>query len=214
MKKIIIIILISIHSAIIYGQNINKFSIGMDANYLYHYLDRDTRNNFNYGFSLLMSEKIAKIKVSFGLNFSTLNYYYKVKPNDNSALFLIKNEYKVQYLNFPLLIFFNNNQERQKNLNPFVGVIANKAINYDRISYSLNTKPEYSKNINIHQHLGFTFRFGANVSHPISHNILLNAALFTDFKFVSNSVYSSNDFEKLPDSGITIGFNIGFAYSL
>lgn len=203
-----------IYSAASYGQEENKFSIGLDANYLHHYLDRDTKNNFNYGFSFLMSEKIAKIKISFGLNFSTLNYNYIVKPSDNAALYLRKEEYKVQYLNFPLLVFFNINSIRLTNINPFVGIIGNKVINYDVVSYYLNTPPVYKNDIDIIQNIGFTFRAGANVSKTINKHFTLNTALFSDCKFVKNGVSSSHGSENIPDPGISIGFKIGFDYNL
>jgi len=214
MKKCILGILMIVYSLASYGQEENKFSIGMDANYLYHHLDKDMNNNFNYGFSLLMSENIARIKVSFGLNYSTFNTYYTAKPTNNSASYLEKEEYEVQYLNFPLLVYFRNNSEKLSNVNPYIGIIVSKAINYDMVSYYLNTPPVYNNDIYMHQTLGFTFRIGVNVSKPICQHIVLNTAIFSDFKLVTNSVSRSHGFGELPDSGITFGLKIGVDYCL
>lgn len=206
MKKYFMIILMIIYSTVSRGQEENKYSIGLDANYLYHNIGGDTGNNFNYGFSLLLAEKIAKIKVGIGINFSTLNY----TDNPNYAN---KLEYKIKYLNFPLLVFFNNNSIKSTKISPYVGIIVNKVIRYDQVSYHPNTAPTYQKDINLPRKLGFTFRAGVNVSKTISRNVVLNIAPFADFKFVTNG-YHSSAYDELPDSGLTFGFKVGFDYNL
>lgn len=195
-----------------HAQEENKYSIWIDANYLFHYIERDTRNNFNYGFSLLMTEKIAKIKVGIGINYSTLNYNYTVKPMDYEAFYLKKREYKVQYLNFPLLVFFNINSGKLMNVDPYVGIIANKVINNEVVKYYIDTPPFREEDIARTRNLGFTFRVGVNVSKTISEHIILNVAPFADFKFVTNGLHTA--YYELPDSRVSIGFKIGFEYLL
>ena len=108
MKKHILIILLIIYSATSYGQNENNYSIGIDANYLHHNLSENMERDLNYGFNLLLSQKVAKIKVSIGMGYSTYNVNWKPDIVDVFSDNRYKEEYKVKYLNFPILLFFNN----------------------------------------------------------------------------------------------------------
>lgn len=209
MRKFILCLLLIIYSSATYCQEENKFALGLDADYLYPYVSKTAHNKFNHGFSLLMSKNIVKIIVSSGINYSTLNYYYT-----SEASYSNRKEYKVRYLNFPLLVYFNYNSQKALNINPFVGIIANKIIYCNSVTYNSNKIPVNDKSTVIPKNLGWTFRVGLNFSKSISKQIFLNVAPFFDFKFVQNVNSYTSSYYDIPDSRAAIGLKLGFDYNL
>lgn len=188
------------------SQEGNRYTIGLDANYFFTIRPKGIgmKDNFNYGFSLLMTERIDKLRIGFGINFSTFNY----TRDQNYAYKVV---HKVKYLNFPLLIFFNNNSIKLVKISPYAGIIVNKVIRYDQVIYNPDTVTSYKNVEQIPINLGFICRAGVYVSKPIGKHFMLNAAPFADLKFVANGYYSSG-YDELPDSFLTFGFRLGFDY--
>ncbi|OQC44404.1 MAG: hypothetical protein BWX59_01934 [Bacteroidetes bacterium ADurb.Bin028] len=96
MRKTIFCILLLFLTIKTYSQNKNICSIETDANYYYYFIGDHKANNFNYGFSLLISHYIRNLKLSTGINYST-KYY----DSAGSAFYSTeKHKHYLQYLNF------------------------------------------------------------------------------------------------------------------
>ena len=212
MKKIFIFIILTICVFKMYGQKENYFSIEGDVNYYYHFISKYTKNNFNYGFSVTLWQHIKKIKIGIGTNYSTKNYYYKVSP-DISNSFANKREYKLKYLNFPFLLDVNIlNPNNRLYINILSGIILNKVIDYDKITYYTNKQPLYEKETDAEMKLGLSLRLGSAVSYKINKNISFSATPFADFKLILNSISQQPDYSDLPDNRFSVGLKIGVEY--
>ena len=209
MRKFILGLLQIFLSSASYSQEENNFSIGLGVDYLYPYISKTAHNKFNHGFSFLLSKNIAKIIVCSGINYSTLNYYFILGPS-----YLNRKEYKVKYLNFPLLVFINFNSQKALNINPFVGFIANKTIYYNSVTYNLNKMPVNDNSTLIPKNLGLTFRVGLNFSKSITKQIFLNGGPFLDLKFIQNVNDYTSSYYDIPDSRAAIGLKLGVEYNL
>ncbi len=212
MKKIIIFLIFTIYASNIFGQKENNFSIEGDVNYYYHNISKNTKNNFNYGFSILLSKYINRLKVGFGTNFATKNYFYEISPNISNS-FANKREYKLKYLNFPFLLDINVlNSKNRIHINVLSGLILNKVIDYDIATYYTNKQPLYENKTDIEMKLGLSLRLGTNISFKINNNIRLNVGTFADYKLILNSISQRPDYSNLPDNRFSVGLKTGIEY--
>jgi hypothetical protein len=194
------------------GQKENYLSIEGDVNYYHHFISRDTKNNFNYGFSLTLWQHIKKIKVGIGTNYSTKNYYYNVSPNISSS-FANKREYKLKYLNFPFLLDVNIlNPNNRLYIDILSGIIFNKVIDYDIVTYYTNKQPLHENVTDAEMQLGLSIRLGSAVSYIINKNISFSTTPFADFKLILNSINQRPDYSELPDNRFSVGLKIGVEY--
>ena len=193
-----------IYSTASRGQEESKYTLGLDVNILNYNLEGIYKNDINYGYSLLLMERIEKIKVGIGINYSTINY------SENVA-YVGKIERNLGYLNFPLLIYFNNHPEKKIDINPYIGLIANRLIKYEEVFTNPGEITTHRNRNDISARLGFSFRVGVNFARPIGKHFVLNAAPYADLKFVQSSVFVPKT-DELPDYGYAIGFKLGLDF--
>lgn len=208
----ILIILLVISSAACFGQDENKYSIGADANY-HHYFTSENIGDPSYGVNIFLSQNIARTKVSAGIGYSTYNAHWNPDIVDGFSDYLYKEEYKAQYLNIPILFYFNNRLDRKFNFSPYIGMIFNTAINYERIRYFTDKLPENISGIEAVRNTGLTLRIGTNVAKAINHNVVLSTAFFIDYKAQANNFMHDGKFEQ-PEGRLTLGLKIGMDYLL
>ena len=139
-KVLLLIVLFGTLFIDLFGQQKENFSIETDVNYYYYYISHNTRNSFNFGYSLLGSYKFNKYKVSSGVNFSTQDSYYNVIP-DESSNFLEKRNYNLKYINFPFLMSYMISSSLKYKTDLLGGVVFNRVIKYDIASYYSNKDP-------------------------------------------------------------------------
>ncbi len=97
-------------------------------------------------------------------------------------------------------------------INILSGIILNKVIDYDKITYSTNKQPLYEKETDAEMKLGLSLRLGSAVSYKINKNISFSATPFADFKLILNSISQRPDYSDLPDNRFSVGLKIGVEY--
>ncbi len=210
MKKIILFIILIICVSKIYGQKKNYFSIEGDANYYYYFIGENNSNNFNYGFSIIISEYINKLKVSSGINYAIMSF-----DTQGDIFYSIKNrEYKIVYLNFPIIGNFEIISQNTFVSSILIGVIFNHILDYNIKTYYLNGETLTENNIKENQKLGVTLTFGTTFSKSIGNKYTLNFSPFINYKLVSDHDSQRPSYRNLPNDKISLGFKIGIEYFL
>ncbi len=208
MKKIILFTILFICVFQIYGQKKNYLSIEGDANYYYYFIGENNTNNFNYGFSIIISEYINKLKVSSGINYSIKSYdsqgdqFYSIK----------KREYKLGYLNFPIIGNFEIISKKTFTSSILIGLVFDKIIDYNIRSYYLNGKTVTEDNLKGNQKLGVSLIFGATFSKLIGNRCKLNLSPFINYKLTPESDSQSPNYRNLAYDKLSVGFKIGIEY--
>ena len=216
MKKYIFLALLLTGSLAVQAQDKGGLSLEAGAAYYHPFFGGNTKNNFNYGFSLLVSKRFRNVKVSTGIDYATKSYYYDVKPFGINSL--TKREYDMQYLDFPFLVNITVAHLSEKaELGLLTGLVLNKVVGYKIIStYANNPVPE--DDLEIPATLGLTFRLGAAFSLPLGNRFRLNLTPFGDIKLVMNGNQDSSSdpyagsYRNLPDTRFTLGFQAGVEY--
>jgi hypothetical protein len=189
-------------------------SLEAGAAWYYHFMGGNTKNDFNYGFSLLVSKRIRNVKVSAGIDYATKNYFYEVAPTGFNPL--TKREYDMQYLDFPFLVNVTVAHFYQTKMGLLTGLVLNKVVGY-KITSTYANHPIPEDNLDIPAALGLTFRFGVAFSVPLGDCFRLNLTPFSDIKLVMNGNDNNGDpysgsYRNLPDNRLSAGFQVGVEY--
>ena len=207
MKIIIIILLLNLSIALNAQNNYNS-SIKISTNYIYHFIGAN--NSFNYELLIAYGILINNHEIDLGVSYSTKNYFFMTNPSQTWNN-LIKREYRLSYLNFPFVVYFNLFKKDNLQLNLSNGIVFNKVITYSIKSYYENT-PSIEEDISDHGNLGVSIRLGIGLSKTIGKDFILYLGPFADFKIVSNNQNENNTYNDLPDNKLTIGFNLSIEY--
>lgn len=207
----LLISLLTLCCVAIRSQEKENFSTEVDASYYYYYLNENRINNFNYGFSFLLSYIIDNLKVSSGINFSTKNSYYNVESNISTD-FLERRVYRLDYVNIPILISYGINSSGTLRANILSGIIFNKIIGYSITSSYLNKNPVIEKNIKSDQKTGVSLRLGINISKKTNQYFVFNLSPFVDYKFELDYTIQRPDYRNLTDDRLTLGIKLGIEY--
>ncbi len=208
MKRITITIILLCCLFELYGQEKNRSSVEIQGNTSFFFV-RD--NNFNYGYSLILSRYINKIKVSAGVNYATKNTYTKHVPSYwlDSVYQL---NYNIKYLHFPLLITFNAYTFNQFKLNTTAGIVFNRIVDYDIVEKRNNKPDEIEKDIYNGQNLGFSFRFGIGLTKSILQNFNISLSTFADYKYRLDFMSMPYNYRNLTEDRVSCGATIGVEY--
>ncbi|HFB61969.1 MAG TPA: hypothetical protein ENJ69_03195 [Bacteroidetes bacterium] len=216
MKKYIFLALLLTGSLAVQAQEKGGMSLEAGAAYYHPFFGGNTKNNFNYGFSLLVSKRFRNVKVSAGIDYATKKYYYEVNPTGFNPL--TKREYDMQYLNFPFLVNITVARLSEKaELGLLTGLVLNKVAGYKIISTYAN-HPVSEDDLEIPASMGLTFRLGAAFSLPLGNRFRLNLTPFGDIKLVMNGNQDSSgdpyagSYRNLPDNRFTLGIQAGMEY--
>jgi hypothetical protein len=211
MKKIVFCLLFFIGAFKTYSQGKGFFSTEIDANYYYYCSLGESTNKFNYGFSILISKYINRLKVSSGLNYSTKSYYYDVTPIA-SRNYLNKRDYKATYLNFPIVANIEIFSQRKFCSSILTGFMFNQIVYYNIKSYYLNGETLTENILLDNRRLGVSFIFGTTFSKLVGNKCQLNLSPFINYKLLSDHDNQRPDYKNIPDDKISIGFRIGIEY--
>ncbi len=216
MNKYIFLALLLTGPIALQAQDKGGMSLETGIAYYYPFFGGNTKNHFNYGFSLLVSKHFRNVKVSTGIDYATRKYYYEVKPFGINSL--TKREYDMQYLDFPFLVNITMARLSEKSeLGLLTGLVLNKVVGYRIISTYAN-HPVSEDDLEIPATLGLTFRLGAALSLPLGNRFRLNLTPFGDIKLVMNGDQDSSSnpyagsYRNLPDNRFTAGFQVGMEY--
>jgi hypothetical protein len=198
MKRIIFCILLFFFALKTFSQDKDYFSTEFDANYYYYFVGNNSSNNFNYGFSILISKYINKVKVSSGINYSTKSYNTQGDP-----FWLIeKREYNLYYLNFPIITNIEIFSHRKFSSNVLTGFTFNQIIDYKIKSFYLNGETLIEDNLLNDKKLGLTFLLGTTFSKSIGNKWLLNLSPFINYKFIPDHNDQRPDYKNIPDDRV------------
>lgn len=211
MRKIIFCLLLFFCALKTFSQDKDYFSTEFDANYYYYFVGNSV-NNFNYGFSLFISKYINKLKVSSGINYSTMSYYYDVTPI-TSPDYLRKREYSLKYFNFPIITNIEIFSHKLLSYSILLGGSFNKIIEYNIKSYYLNNET-LNENIDIkNENIGVSIICGATISSLLSSRCKLNLSPFINYKVIPSYDSQRPNYRNIPDDGLlTVGFKLGIEY--
>ena len=208
MKKFTITIILFCCLFELYGQEKNRSSVEIQGNTSFFFL---RNNNFNHGYSLILSRYINKIKVSAGVNYATKNTYTKHVPSYwlDSVYQL---NYNIKYLHFPLLVTFNVYTFNSLKLNTTAGIVFNRILDYDIVEKRNNKPDEIEKDIYEGQNLGFSFRLGVGLTKSILQNFNVSLSTFADYKYRLDFSYMPNSYQNLSEDRVSCGASIGVEY--
>ncbi len=209
--KIIILTVIIVITIDSFCQRPEKLSAEVDMNFFHYLISQNRKNYFNYGYSILFSYSNDNFKVSSGINYSTKNSYYYGDPSSFDQL--IRRDYRLSYLNIPLLITYGHEPSRKFNVQFVGGIIFNNILDYDIVSYHTYGGPVYENDVDADQKTGISLRMGMNVSHAFNQRLILNLSPFIDFKFVLDHYdnYRPN-YKNLTDDRFLLGVKLGIEY--
>ena len=215
MKKLFVLIVLLVFSFSVRGQNKSGMSLEAGAAYYYPFMGGTTKNNFNYGFSLLVSKRFRNVKVSAGIDYATKNYHYQVTPTAFDPL--AKREYDMQYLDFPFLVDVTVGHFPKADIGVLSGLILNKVVGYSIVSEYNHQPPVRENGLTIPATLGLTFRLGITFSIPLSQHFALNLIPFGDVKLINNGEGADTNphegsYRTLPDNTFSLGFHTGVEY--
>jgi hypothetical protein len=208
MRKIIFYLLLFFLALKTFSQDKDYFSTEFDANYYYYFVGDNSSNNFNYGFSILISKYINKVKVSSGINYSTKSYNTQGDP-----FWLIeKREYNLDYLNFPIITNIEIFSHRKFSSSVLTGFTFNQIVDYKIKSFYLNGETLIEDNLLNDKKLGLTFLLGTTFSKSIGNKWLLNLSPFINYKLIPDHNDQRPDYKNIPDDRVFLGFKIGIEY--
>lgn len=211
MKKTIVFILMAFCFFELYSQEENCLSAEIDGSSYHYFMNEGRHNDFNYGYSFILSKYIHNIKVSFGANYSTKNTYLNIQPTSWLDS-LNKIDYNISYLNFPIFVTFNVYSFNKLKITCLGGVVFNKIINYDITTHYQNKSKITEKNIQAGQNLGLSFRFGIGLTKSIFPNVNLNFSPFIDYKAMLDYREQRPDYRNLTDDRFSFGLKLGVEY--
>lgn len=211
MKKFVFCLLLFIWALKTYSQDKDYFSTEIDANYYYYCSLGESRNKFNYGFSILISKYISSLKVSSGLNYATKFYYYDVTPIFTTN-YLNKRDYKATYLNIPITSNIEMISRKSFSSSVLIGFAFNRIINYSIQSYYLYNGTTTDRIPVQNQNFGTTLICGTTISKSLNNKYVLNLSPFLNYILISDLDNQRPDYRNLPDDKISVGFKIGIEY--
>ena len=208
MKKKILFLIIAFCALKTYSQNKDYFSTEFDANYYYYFVGNNNSNNLNYGFSLLASKYIQKLKFSTGISYSIKSYNSQGDPFYS----IQKREYNLEYLNFPIIANIELFSHRKFCSSILTGFTFNQIVDYNIKTYYQNGETLTENNLLDNRKLGITYMFGTTFSTFISNKCTVNLSPFINYKLVPDHDNQRPDYTNIPDDKIFIGFRIGIEY--
>lgn len=207
MRKTIFCLLLFFWTTTTFSQDKDYFSTEFDANYYYYFVG-ENNNNLNYGFSLLVSKYIQKVKLSAGVNYSIKSY----NSQGDQFYSILKREYNLEYLNFPIIANIEIFSQRKFHSSILIGFTFNQITDYTIKSYYLNGKTLTENNLLDNKRLGISFVFGTTFSKLIGNKYLFNLSPIISYKLVSDHDNQRPDYKNIPDDKISIGVRIGIEY--
>ena len=208
MRKIILCLLIFFSAVKIYSQQNDCFSTEFDANYYYYFVGNTNSNNLNYGFSLLVSNYIQKLKISTGIGYSIKSYNSQGDPFSS----ILKREYNLEYLNFPIIANIEFFSHRKFFSSILTGFRFNQIVDYKIETYYQDGEIFTDDNLLVYKQLGITFMLGTTFSKLIGTKCIVNLSPFINYNLVPDHDNQRPDYRNIPDDKISIGLRLGIEY--
>lgn len=206
-RSIVFCIVILISSKVS-GQGQDHFSIEVDANYFHYYFKGNSTNNFNYGFSILGSKYMHRLKVSSGINYSTRLY-----ENPGSAFhFEKKLAYKIDYINIPVIFNVEIISYEAYRFSILTGLLLTHVIEHKVDRYDLNNVIT-TKTFNDNK-AGSTLTYGITLSWAMNKNFSLNLSPSGFYIISPYHEYNPRDhYRTISVNRFYTGIKLGIEYS-
>lgn len=202
MKKLYFFLSLFLLSFETYSQEREReyFSVEVDAIYSYYFFGGEYSNNFNWGFSTLLSLNTHKLKISTGVNYSVKSFNYQ-----NG----ITNTTKLEYLHFPIIANIEVFSKKKIALNVLTGFIFNHNFAQSSKSYFPDGQLFEEDNSINKKNLGFSIPAGVTFSQLLGKRWRLNITSFINVrvKFEKSSPYGPFSKER-----VSIGLKIGIEH--
>lgn len=208
MRKIIFCLLLFFGALETYSQSKDYFSTEFNANYYYYFVGNNNSNNLNYGFSLLLSKYIQKLKVSTGISYSIKSYNSQGDPFYS----IQERKYNLEYLNFPIIANIEVFSHRRLCSSILTGFTFNHIVDYNIETYYQNGETLTEVILLDNKQLGITFMFGTTFSKLIGNICIVNLSPFINYNLVPDHDNQRPDYRNIPDDKISFGFRIGIEY--
>lgn len=210
MKVIHLILFILTVSCLNAQEESGKNLISVDLDYFYHYMGENTKNDFNYGGSIMFGKQYPGVEFRAGLNFSTKKYHYQTNP-DVFNNYLAGRHHHIYYINVPIVSIIGHLKDEDVGLRGLVGIVTNIPIKYSITStYSdgSEVKANYSE---LSKQIGMSFRVGMCLHKYISDNTYLEVSLYSDIKFLRSEQWIEGNIY-LPDNLLSFGIQLSLTH--
>ncbi|MFU8844696.1 MAG: hypothetical protein ACNA7V_12915, partial [Bacteroidales bacterium] len=177
------------------GQDRDYFSIEADAGYYYFFNGENAKNVFNYGFSLLVSKYVKRLRVGTGINYIHQSYDVVYDPPYSSVK---SREYSVSYLTYPVLVNYEIYLQPKFKAGIITGFSLSRIIDYSIKSHNLDGEIFSEKVLKWDKNLNFALLFGASVSKPFSGNFVVNLSPFVSYYLYSEYSSQRPDYREVP----------------
>ena len=208
-RSIVFCIVLFVLGLKVSGKGKDHFSIEVDVNYFHYYFSGNSVNNFNYGFSLLGSKYMHRLKVSSGINYST-RYY----ENPGSAFhFEKKLDYSIDYLNIPVILNFGIISLESFRFSIITGLLLTYVIEHRIDIHYLNNEIT-PKNIDV-KAAGSTLSYGINLSWAMNNKFSFN--LSPSGYYIINPYHDynpRNHYRTISVNRVYTGIKLGIEYSI
>lgn len=210
MKRIILIVLLTLYYTSTFSQEVNSSAIELNTTKPIFIIKNSFSNtDVNIGYSLKYSEYFDNLKLSFGIDYCPISYRFKQETFGISQIV----KYQKRYLNFPIYFTFPMSTKKTQ-LNCITGIVLNHLISYNVIVITDNfPKKEYTTKIK--NNLIPSFRIGAEFSQKIGKQFSIKCTSTFEYKpsGLSNmTAYKEPDFRSFVDQKFLFFLSIGIEY--
>lgn len=186
------------------------FSTEINTSYIYYFVGENKKNDFNYGFSILLSSSLNSFKISAGVAYSLKSY----ESAENLYITLDKRRYNLDYLHVPILFSYKFVSHKSYSSSIVMGIIFNHILDYDIRSY-YTSGDFFDQDISSEdQKLGASFNLGFQISKIMCNKISINLSPFIYYVGFPDHYDQGNDYRNFPNDRISLRINVGIEYYL
>lgn len=208
MKAILFSVLLLLLALKTYSQGKDYFSTEFDASYNYYFTGNNNSNKFNYGFSLLISKYIHRLKLSTGINYSKKSYY----SNEDLSNSISKREYNLEYLSIPVIANIKLISQKKICISALLGFAFNHIADYYIKTHYFNGEVITDGKLLKDKSLGLTITFGTSLSKAVSKKFLFSTTPFINYKLIPDHKDQRPNYKNIPDDKLSVGIKISVEY--
>lgn len=202
MKKRFLFFLLLFETLDVIGQNNGCLSAGFVTDCYHYIIGRNMTNGFNYGFSMLVSQKIRKVKASIGVGYSTKSLQTQTDFGNLS--------YELRYFHFPVLAnvdVFSCSTDISGGV--LAGFIFNHIVDYKIIRQSPANITSTESGLLNNRKTGISLILGASFSKTLGDRCVVEFTPFVKYNLVDDHGIQRPDYRNIPDDKVSIGCRLG-----
>ncbi|MBQ8703530.1 MAG: hypothetical protein IJ524_04045 [Bacteroidales bacterium] len=198
MKKSFFPLLLLFGALDVFGQNNGCISAEFVTDYYYYIIGRNMTNDFNYGFSMLVSDKVRNVKVSMGVGYSTKLLQAQTNFGDLT--------YDLKSIHFPILATVNFiSWSSDISGGVLAGAVFNQILDYKINHQSQDGVPFTESGLLNNREMGISLMIGVAFSKRIGNKCVINLTPFMKYNLVDDHGSQSPDYRNIPDDKVSVG---------